>query len=552
MRGKQVLNYTLVRILGEGGMAEVWYAENSLGVGVSVKVLKAEFCVSSDILERFDSEAAVMVRLKHRYVRKVLDRSTIDGRPAIIMEYLEGEDLSQAIRRGYKYSERELVSMWNMLVEALAYVHGQSVVHRDIKPSNIFYTTEGEVKLLDFGIAKMDDNAAQTRTGNFMGTMLYASPEQIEDPKRIDYRSDIYSLAVSFCHLISGVLPYDTNALSDYAILSRIVGGALVLDHLDDVWRSRLVPYLSTKPEDRPELTPIATAVSSPVEPKVSTKQSNPVSPRKKRSTARKSISAEEKTLVEGLAESEAKSPKYEEVVAYSYGLSRVKRGERYGFIDKAGQVVVPIEYDYIADFSDSLVKVQQGKHYGFIDRTGKVIIPIQYDWVYSPFKDGLAEVKLNGERFYINKSNKRVGNVIPSMESEEVARYDNGLIKVKRGEFYGLVGKNKKMILPVEYDYIGSFSEGLVEVAKDKKYGFVDQTGKIVIPLQYDWVYSGFKDGLAEVRAKDERLHISNPQKTTKADEQSLHWIFYVVVGVAVLLFLYVFLIAFLSEHII
>lgn len=534
-------------------MAEVWYAENSLGVGVSVKVLKAEFCVSSDILERFDSEAAVMVRLKHRYVRKVLDRSTIDGRPAIIMEYLEGEDLSQAIRRGYKYSERELVSMWNMLVEALAYVHGQSVVHRDIKPSNIFYTTEGEVKLLDFGIAKMDDNAAQTRTGNFMGTMLYASPEQIEDPKRIDYRSDIYSLAVSFYHLISGALPYDIKGLSDYAILSKIVSGGLVLEHLDAIWSSRLKPYLATEPKERPVLAPIEIVVPSAVESKEGAKQSTASNPRKKKKSTSKSATDEEKTLIEKPSESEASSLKYDEVVAYRYGLSRVKRGKRYGFIDKAGQVVAPIEYDYIADFSDKLVEVQQGKRYGFIDCMGKVVIPIQYDWVYSSFKDGVAEVKLNGERFYINKRNERLGDATPPMECEEVSRYDNGLVKVKSRGYYGLLGRDKRIILPIEYDYIGSFSEGLVEVAKNKKYGFVDQTGKIVIPIQYDWVYSGFEGGRAEVKYKGERRYITHPQRTATVvtssvdsdDDLSLHWLFYVVIGGALLLFLYQWFVA-------
>ena len=254
MQGKTINGYTLQRLLGKGGMAEVWYAENKIGKKAAVKVLLNKLCDDEGIKARFLTEAKVMVELDHPNIRQVYDYGDIDGRPAIVMEYLEGTDLKTMLKRGQRISEEQLEKWWNQLVDALGYTHAKNVVHRDIKPSNIFIDNKGDVKLLDFGIAKVADTSSGTQTGSTLGTRIYMSPEQVKDPKRVGTSSDVYSLAVSFVHLLTGKAPYDSTTSSDFDIQVSIVSKPLDLSPLPEGWRNFLGPYLAKDPAQRPAL----------------------------------------------------------------------------------------------------------------------------------------------------------------------------------------------------------------------------------------------------------------------------------------------------------
>lgn len=134
--GKVINGYTLCERLGEGGMAEVWRAESSLGKSVAVKLLKTEYIAMDNIVSRFENEARVMCRLDHPNIRGVYDYGTVEGRPAIVMEYLEGEDLSTMLKRGYAFRDSQLEVYWAKLVQALRHTQAKGIVHRDIKPSS--------------------------------------------------------------------------------------------------------------------------------------------------------------------------------------------------------------------------------------------------------------------------------------------------------------------------------------------------------------------------------------------------------------------------------
>lgn len=235
-------------------MAEVWYAENVIGKKAAVKILLPKFCVDETVVERFMTEAKVMVDLNHPNIRQVYDYSNIDNRPAIIMEYLEGDDLKARMKQGQRFTNDELVKWWNQLVDALKYTHEEGIVHRDIKPGNIFVDKKGNVKLLDFGIAKVRESISSTQTGQKLGTLMYMSPEQVRDSKHIDYHTDIYSLAVTFVHLLTGKKPYDSDTSSDYDIQTSIVTTPLDLSEVPEGWKGFLAPYLEKEPSKRPEL----------------------------------------------------------------------------------------------------------------------------------------------------------------------------------------------------------------------------------------------------------------------------------------------------------
>lgn len=269
MQGEIINGFVLKRLLGEGGMAEVWYAENEIGKPAAIKILNENLTRNAQIVERFHNEAVVMVKLKHPNIRQVYGYGYLGNRHCIIMEYLEGDDLSDMMKGGRRFTDAELRQWWNQIVSALNYTHKQGIVHRDIKPSNLFLDEDGNIKLLDFGIAKIMENSSLTQTGSMMGTLMYMSPEQVKDSKSIDYHTDIYSLAVTFVHLLTGKMPYNTDTTSDFQIRERIVYTPFDVSVLPEDWRGFLAPYLEKEPQNRPELrmfepTPLAKPTAAP------------------------------------------------------------------------------------------------------------------------------------------------------------------------------------------------------------------------------------------------------------------------------------------------
>ncbi len=265
MQGAIINGYQLKHLLGRGGMAEVWYAENEIGRAAAVKILNESLTNNPQIVERFHNEALVMVKLDHPNIRQVYGYGYLGERHCIIMEYLEGDDLEALMQKGRHFTDEELRLWWNQIADTLNYTHAMGVVHRDIKPSNLFLDKKGNIKLLDFGIAKLKESMSMTRTGTMMGTLMYMSPEQVMDSKNIDYRTDVYSLAVTFVHLLSGRAPYDSDTSGDYMVRKGIVEQEFDLSAVPAHWRGFLGPYLSKEPSQRPPLRPFEMVQDTPM-----------------------------------------------------------------------------------------------------------------------------------------------------------------------------------------------------------------------------------------------------------------------------------------------
>jgi len=243
MLNKTINGYSIKHLIGSGGMADVYYAENKLGKKAAIKVLKSELCAISSIKERFEQEARIMVDLEHKHIRLAYDLDEVNGQPAIVMEYLEGQTLKQLIDKG-KISDEKAKKYFEQCVSALKAAHEKEIVHRDIKPSNIFITRDDEVKILDFGIAKVAESGLGTRTNQMLGTPVYMSPEQIKSPKNVGTKSDVYSLAVTFYHALTGKVPYDSTTDSNFEIQSKIVHEDLDLNKVSSLWGAILNPML--------------------------------------------------------------------------------------------------------------------------------------------------------------------------------------------------------------------------------------------------------------------------------------------------------------------
>jgi len=202
--------FEVQRELGRGSMGVVYLAyDPDLDRLVAVKVLREDRLVSEDFVERFLREARAMGRLSpHPHIVTVFDVGRDHGTVYIAMEYLEGEALSDLMRRR-RFSLDEIVDLGVQVAETLDYAHRKGIVHRDIKPSNIIVMPGGVVKITDFGIAHIEDPSIQYRTqaGEILGTPVYMSPEQVIG-QRVDGRSDLYSLGVILYELAVGARPF--------------------------------------------------------------------------------------------------------------------------------------------------------------------------------------------------------------------------------------------------------------------------------------------------------------------------------------------------------
>ncbi len=204
--------YRVTGFLGAGGMGEVYQAVHSrLGRTVAVKVL-TDMDRSAGFVERFVNEARIQASLHHPHIATLYDFFEYGGRPCIIMEYVDGQTLEARIRTQGRLPVAEALAVFRAVVDAVAYIHGHSIVHRDVKPSNVKISTRGEVKLLDFGIARNPQTPGLTRTGAVVGTPEYFAPEQIHG-QRADARTDVWALGVLLYEMVTGRVPFEASSL---------------------------------------------------------------------------------------------------------------------------------------------------------------------------------------------------------------------------------------------------------------------------------------------------------------------------------------------------
>ena len=226
--GSKVQNFLVQKKIGEGGMGEVYLAEEDLlERHVALKVLNPLLTNDPQFTSRFINEARVQSQLHHPNIVTLYSFFNFDNLYYMSMEYAAGRTLKQVIRETGPIPEARSLKILKQILEALDYAHQKNIIHRDIKPSNIMIDSQDRVKIMDFGIAKIIGDKQLTKTGAKVGTIFYMSPEQVKAQKDIDLRSDIFSLGVTFYEMLTGRLPYDDNTESDFEIMSEIVNNQL-------------------------------------------------------------------------------------------------------------------------------------------------------------------------------------------------------------------------------------------------------------------------------------------------------------------------------------
>src|SRR6202166_3543205 len=217
MIGQQVSHYRILGKLGGGGMGVVYEAEDlKLGRHVALKVIPENLMGDAKSLERFAREARAASQLNHPNICTIHGIEDNNGHPFIVMEKLDGESLKQHIA-GHPMGVEEVLDVGVQVAEALVASHAKGIVHRDIKPANIFLTPSGQVKVLDFGLAKLvqnpgaeDADQSLTAVGIIPGTAVYMSPEQARS-ETVDARSDLFSFGVVLYEMSTGKKPFHGN-----------------------------------------------------------------------------------------------------------------------------------------------------------------------------------------------------------------------------------------------------------------------------------------------------------------------------------------------------
>ncbi len=221
--------FQLEEQIGHGAMGTVWRAQHlSLNVPVAVKAIKGALVESAEAKARFMREARAAAALRSTHVVQILDHGVHEDMPYIVMEFLEGETLSQRLQRAQTLTFDATLSVIKQVARALSLAHRRGIVHRDLKPDNIFLAKEGDhevVKVLDFGIAK-DQGASLTATletqeGAILGTPYYLSPEQAQGSLDVDHRADLWALGVIAFECLTGRRPFESNHVGD--LIVRIV-----------------------------------------------------------------------------------------------------------------------------------------------------------------------------------------------------------------------------------------------------------------------------------------------------------------------------------------
>jgi eukaryotic-like serine/threonine-protein kinase len=215
--GQRIGDYEILGVLGAGGMGKVYKVRNVISDRIeAMKVLLANLAATKELADRFQREIKLLASLDHPNIAKLNTALTFDNQLVMLMEYVEGVSLASRLQQG-PVTPADAANYSDQVLGALSYAHKLNVIHRDVKPANMMLTPQGVVKLMDFGIARPNDDAGMTATGTTVGSLNYLSPEQVRG-EPVDQRSDLYSMGVSLYEMVTGMLPFRGN--SNYSVMS--------------------------------------------------------------------------------------------------------------------------------------------------------------------------------------------------------------------------------------------------------------------------------------------------------------------------------------------
>ncbi|GAB3996467.1 hypothetical protein GCM10028807_39080 [Spirosoma daeguense] len=544
--GQRILGYTLQEVIGEGGMATIYRATNPLGKQKAIKVLKPEFTSDPHVRQRFEQEAQIMVKLGEHtiHICQVDDLEVTPHYVALVMEYLQGENLATFLRINGPISPQQLIAWMEPVLLAVGYAHKQDVVHRDIKPANLYLTTQGQIKVLDFGIAKVLSSGEDlTFTQQMIGSPRYMSPEQILTPKQVDHRSDIYSLGVTMWALLTGHRPFsgESGNESDFMIQTRIVNqllppleGRLALLNpviqqatakaIDNRYQNcqllseALINALKTplrqvappihSEEDktqvlkRPSSVPVSTPIVQIIAEPDKTPGKSP--PPTVEIPLEPAFSGPPPTIQFSLEPVPgATLPEDNAIENRPTSIKRVIYGLLLALVLLVGGYFLWATY---GPEKETIVPFTENGKYGIKNSiSGNFIFTPQFVWADS-LRDNVMLIELKPDTYRVLGADGQwrsdtIKGLVESF-SEELAVVSNTLGKS------GFIDKLGKLVIDFQFDKAESFSNGLALVRKGNQWAYIDKSGKTVIDATFDYA-TLFSDGLALVKKAGKWVYI-------------------------------------------
>jgi len=215
--GQRIGDYEVLGVLGAGGMGKVYKVRNVISDRVeAMKVLLANLAAQKELADRFLREIKLLASLNHPNIAALNTAMTLNNQLIMMMEYVDGVTLASRLQEG-PIPPADAINYSTQLLSALSYAHKLNVIHRDVKPGNMMLTPQGALKLMDFGIARPNNEQGMTVTGTTLGSLNYMSPEQVRG-EQVDARSDLYSMGVSIYEMVTGQLPFRGH--SNYSVMS--------------------------------------------------------------------------------------------------------------------------------------------------------------------------------------------------------------------------------------------------------------------------------------------------------------------------------------------
>jgi serine/threonine protein kinase len=216
--GKKIGDYLVRAELSQGGMGTLYYAiDTMLNREVTLKVIHPQFSKNSQLIAQFKNEAITQAQMNHPNIITLFSFIHIDENYIIVMEFIKGTDLHDLLKNKKMLPIEEALFFLKQILRGLNYAHEHQIIHGDIKPRNIMITNEKKVKISDFGIAKIFGLYSKIENDMILGTPTYTSPEQILG-KELDFRSDLYSLGITFYEMVTGKVPFNSETESSINI----------------------------------------------------------------------------------------------------------------------------------------------------------------------------------------------------------------------------------------------------------------------------------------------------------------------------------------------
>jgi serine/threonine-protein kinase len=254
LSGLKVNGYQIKKVLGQGAAGVVFGATDEEGEEVAIKVIPKPAHKDQDAVALFEREVKIGQKLSHPAVVHTLRTFEFGPAQFVVMERVNGTTLASVLLERLEVAK--FLSLFEPLVQGLQAAHDEGVVHRDLKPENVMLSEQGEVKILDFGMARLVQDASVTATGVFKGTIRYTSPEQIQDSKRVGPATDQFSLGLMMFEALTGKFPYELQEKQPMVtLMARVSGQAVNLREVDPEYTEEtagvLAKMLSSEPDRR-------------------------------------------------------------------------------------------------------------------------------------------------------------------------------------------------------------------------------------------------------------------------------------------------------------